>query len=72
MASPATVLRPCAIAVNIFSGARTLPPGQEVLLTMIPNGVTRTLTDPRLVYVLRWIAGRHAGVADFDPPCILQ
>jgi hypothetical protein len=39
---------------------------------MIPNGVTGTLTDPRLVYVLRWIAGRHAGVADFDPPCILQ
>jgi hypothetical protein len=44
----------------------------HAILEVIPNGVTGTLTDPRVVYVLRWIAGRHAGVADFDPPYILQ
>lgn len=25
-------------------------------------------TDPESVYVLRWTAGRHAGVPEFDPP----
>ncbi len=44
----------------------------HAILEVIPNGVTGTLTDPRVVYVLRWIAGRHAGVAEFDPPYTLQ
>ena len=44
----------------------------HAILEVIPNGATGTLTDPRVVYVLRWIAGRHAGVADFDPPYTLQ
>ena len=26
-----------------------------------------SLTDPRTVYVLRWIAGRRAGIPEFDP-----
>ena len=26
-----------------------------------------SLTDPKDVYVLRWIAGRHAGIPEFDP-----
>jgi|SRR5215472_14288789 hypothetical protein len=26
-----------------------------------------SLTDPRAVYVLRWISGRRAGIAEFDP-----
>jgi RHS repeat-associated protein len=26
------------------------------------------MTDPKQVYVLRWIAGRHAGVPEFAPP----
>ena len=26
------------------------------------------LTDPEAVYVLRWTAGRHAGVPEFAPP----
>ena len=30
------------------------------------------LTDPRQVYVLRWIAGQHAGVAEFDPLYTIQ
>ncbi len=38
------------------------------LLEVIPNAATHGLTNPEVVYVLRWIAGRHAGVAEFDPP----
>jgi hypothetical protein len=30
--------------------------------------ITHGLTDPKKVYVLRWIAGRHAGVPEFAPP----
>ena len=41
--------------------------GAHALLEVIPNGVTGGLTDPRQVYVLRWIAGRHAGIPEFDP-----
>jgi hypothetical protein len=38
------------------------------LLEVIPNAATHGLTDPKKVYVLRWIAGRHAGVPEFAPP----
>ena len=38
------------------------------LLEVITNGISHTLTDPRQVYTLRWIAGRHAGVPEFNPP----
>jgi hypothetical protein len=41
--------------------------GAHALLEVIPNGLTGALSDPRQVYVLRWIAGRHAGVPEFDP-----
>lgn len=40
----------------------------HALLEVVTNAISGSLTDPRQVYVLRWIAGRHAGVADFDPP----
>ena len=40
----------------------------HALLEVVANGITGSLTDPRQVYVLRWIAGRHAGVPGFDPP----
>ena len=40
----------------------------HALLEVIPNALTHGLTNPEVVYVLRWIAGRHAGVAEFDPP----
>jgi hypothetical protein len=46
-------------------------PLAHALLEVATNGLTHTLTDPRQVYVLRWIAGRHAGVPNFDPPYIL-
>jgi hypothetical protein len=39
----------------------------HALLEVITNGLTGSITDPRQVYVLRWIAGRHAGVPEFDP-----
>lgn len=40
----------------------------HALLEVIPNTFTRSITDPKQVYVLRWIAGRHAGVPEFNPP----
>lgn len=42
------------------------------LLEVVANALTHSLTDPRQVYVLRWIAGRHAGVPNFDPPYTLE
>jgi len=38
------------------------------LLEVVVNGISHSLTDPRQVYVLRWIAGKHAGVPEFNPP----
>lgn len=41
----------------------------EVLPGLFPSG----MTDPRVVYFLRWIAGRrHAGIREFDPPYSLE
>lgn len=31
-----------------------------------------SITDPRAVYVLRWIAGRRAGIPEFDPLYTIQ
>lgn len=42
-------------------------PAAHLVLEVIPNGLTGNVSNPRVVYVLRWIAGRHAGVPDFDP-----
>jgi len=41
--------------------------GAHALLEVIANALTHNLTDPQVVYILRWIAGRHAGVPEFDP-----
>ncbi len=38
------------------------------LLEVIPNKISGGDTDPRKIYMLRWMAGRRAGVAEFDPP----
>ena len=43
----------------------------HALLEVIPNTLTGALTDPRKVYVLRWIAGRRAGVPEFNPPYVI-
>jgi hypothetical protein len=39
----------------------------HTIVEVIPNGLTHTLTDPAEVYVLRWIAGRTAGIPEFAP-----
>ena len=44
----------------------------HALFEVATNSLTHSLTDPRQVYVLRWMAGRHAGVPDFDPPYTLE
>lgn len=41
--------------------------GAHALLEVAHNKATGSLTDPRQVYLLRWIAGRRAGVPEFDP-----
>ncbi len=46
--------------------------GGHTLLEVIPNTVLHRLTDPQVVYVLRWIAGRHSGVPDFNPPYTIE
>jgi hypothetical protein len=43
----------------------------HALLEVVSNGISGSLTDPRQVYVLRWIAGRHAGVREFHPPYVI-
>lgn len=40
----------------------------HTLLEVLPNKLTKGKTDPRQIYVLRWIAGRSAFVPEFDPP----
>jgi len=42
--------------------------GAHALLEVIFNHITNSLTDPVQVYVLRWIAGKRAGLPEFDPP----
>ncbi len=42
--------------------------GAHALLEVIPNAITGGLSNPEMVYVLRWIAGRHAGIPEFSPP----
>jgi hypothetical protein len=41
--------------------------GAHAIYEVIPNAITHSLTEPAQVYVLRWIAGRQAGVPDFAP-----
>jgi hypothetical protein len=42
-------------------------PAAHILLEVLPNTLTHTLTDPAEVYVLRWIAGQTAGIPEFEP-----
>ena len=42
--------------------------GAHALLEVVPNHITGGLSNPEQVYVLRWIAGQHAGLPQFDPP----
>src|SRR5207253_975840 len=45
--------------------------GAHAILEVIPNKLTHGLTDPRMVYVLRWMAGKRADIPEFEPPYIL-
>jgi len=47
-------------------------PLSHSLLEVTINKLTQGLTDPRQVYVLRWMAGRHSGVPNFEPPYYLE
>jgi hypothetical protein len=42
--------------------------GAHFLVEVLPHRLTRSKTSPVVVYMLRWIAGRHAGVPEFNPP----
>ena len=42
-------------------------PLAHAILEVAANGIGGSLTDPREVYVLRWIAGRRAGRPEFNP-----
>jgi hypothetical protein len=42
--------------------------GAHALLEVLPHDATHGLSDPVMVYVLRWIAGRRAGIPEFSPP----
>jgi hypothetical protein len=42
------------------------------LLEVLPNLITKNRTDARAIYVLRWMACRQEGLADFAPPCTLE
>ena len=44
----------------------------HTIVEVVPNFFTQGLTDPKRIYVLRWIAGRQAGVPDFDPPYTIE
>jgi hypothetical protein len=45
-------------------------PAAHALLEVIPNHFGGP-TDPKTAYALRWIAGRRAGVAPFNPPYVI-
>jgi hypothetical protein len=47
-------------------------PLAHLVLEALPNKITKGKTDPRKIYLLRWIAGRHAGVPEFDPPFTIE
>lgn len=46
--------------------------GAHALLEVIPSMLTGGLSNPETVYVLRWIAGRRAGVPEFNPPFTIR
>ena len=41
-------------------------PAAHLLLEVAVNAFG-SLTDPRTVYALRWMAGQRAGIPEFDP-----
>jgi hypothetical protein len=46
--------------------------GAHGLLEVLPNLLTGGLTDPQVVYMLRWMATRQEHLPDFNPPCTIE
>ena len=42
-------------------------PAAHILLEVLPNELTHSLSDPCEVYVLRWMAGQQPGIHPFNP-----
>jgi len=42
--------------------------GSHALIEVLHNKLTGKISDPKTVYVLRWIAGMQAGIPEFNPP----
>jgi len=42
-------------------------PAAHFFLEVIPNKLSGNVSDPKVVYILRWMASQHAGVPNFDP-----
>jgi hypothetical protein len=42
------------------------------LLEVLANAIKRNKTDPKMVYMLRWIAARRVQEAKFDPPYTIE
>jgi hypothetical protein len=47
-------------------------PAAHFLLEVIPNAFSNNRTNPKIVYLLRWIAGDAAGQPDFNPPYTIE
>lgn len=41
--------------------------GAHALLEVVPNALTKSLTDPCQVYLMRWIEGQRPGIPGFEP-----
>lgn len=44
----------------------------HALIEVAAHRLTGSMTDPREVYVLRWMAGRQAGISEFEPAYHLE
>lgn len=42
-------------------------PGAHALLEVLPNLMLGRKSDPRVIYMLRWMASRRSGLPEFDP-----
>jgi hypothetical protein len=45
--------------------------GAHGLFEVLPNKIKGSITDPRQVYKMRWMAGKQAGLPEFDPPYMI-
>ena len=44
----------------------------HLLLEVIPNAISGNKTDPKMAYLLRWIAGKQSNVSEFKPPYTIE